>query len=188
MNSPTFTTRLDHFARALIRHWLLIFNSLAVLYATLPWIAPLLERAGWTRTGHLIFQMYGAWCHQLPDRSFFVGNYQVCYCHRCTALYSSIALAGLLFGVIRWQTRISNRVMLLATLPILIDGLWHMADDFFPKLGLRSPVNNVGSLNFWLRMITGVLFGVMLIVWLYPRFDEALKDAMLTPEAGLPNG
>lgn len=179
--SSTLIVQIERFAQALIRHWLLLFNSVAVLYAALPWIAPLLERAGWLRTGHLIFKFYGAWCHQLPDRSFFIGGYQVCYCHRCTALYTSIALTGLIFGALRWRFMIPNRMMLLATLPILIDGLWHMADDFLPNLGLRSSVNDVGSLNFWLRMITGVLFGTVLIIWIYPRFDAALKDAMLTP-------
>jgi uncharacterized membrane protein len=104
-----------------------------------------------------------------------VGGYQVCYCHRCTALYSSVAAAGLLYGLVRWRSPISTQALLWATLPILVDGLWHMADDLLPGLDLRSTVNGVGSANFWARMMTGMLFGVAVVLWLYPRFTRELE-------------
>ena len=99
--STTQLRWLDRSLRAVVRHWLLILNGIAVLYAALPWIAPLLQQAGFRRAGRLIFALYSGLCHQLPERSFFVDGYQVCYCHRCTALYTTMALLGLLYGLVR---------------------------------------------------------------------------------------
>ncbi len=166
---------LDRAARGVTRHWLLLLNTFAVLYAALPWISPLLQGAGFARLGRLIFALYGATCHQLPERSFFVGGYQVCYCHRCTALYSTIAAAGLIYGLARWRSPLPTHLLAWAALPILVDGLWHMADDALPGLGLRSTVNAVGSVNFWARIVTGVLFGAAAVWWLYPRLARELQ-------------
>jgi uncharacterized membrane protein len=167
---------VDRGARAVARHWLAILNGFLLLYVTLPWLSPLLRSAGYERLGRLIMYGYGGLCHQLPDRSFFLGGYQVCYCHRCTALYSSIAVVGLLFGLFRWRRPLATRGLLLLTIPIVVDGVWHIADDFLPGLGLRSTMDAVGSVNFWARMVTGVLFGVGLTWWFLPRLAEALVE------------
>jgi uncharacterized membrane protein len=167
---------IDRGVRAVIRHWLVFVNSMAILYAALPWIGPLLERAGYTRLGRLVFLLYTPLCHQLPERSFFISRYQVCYCHRCTALYSTIALTGLLYGALRWRFQIPNRVLGWAAIPILVDGLWHLADDYLPWIGLRGGVDGVGSLNFWVRMVTGLVFGVVAVLWLYPRIQETFAE------------
>ena len=167
----------NSFANGVVRHWLFMLNTTIVIYAALPWLSPLLKLAGWQRTGDLVFRLYGLLCHQLPERSFFVGQYQVSYCHRCTALYSSCALAAVVFGMVRWRWALPTPYLLTAAVPILIDGLWHMADDFLPGLGLRSTVDAVGSINFWLRIVTGTLFGIALVLWVLPRFYTELKKA-----------
>src|SRR5437867_2812379 len=77
-----------------LRHWLLVVNGLALAYAGLPWISPLATAAGHPLIGQLLFMVYAPLCHQLPERSFFVWGHQVAFCHRCAAMYSSIALAG----------------------------------------------------------------------------------------------
>jgi hypothetical protein len=167
---------IDRAVRAAFRHWLVFVNGIALLYAGLPWIGPFLEGAGYGRLGRLIFVLYTPLCHQLPERSFFLGGHQVCYCHRCTALYSTIALVGLLYGLIRWRAPLSNRLLGWATVPILIDGLWHVADDYLPWLDLRWGGDAPGSLNFWVRMITGALFGVAAVLWLYPRIHQTFAE------------
>lgn len=165
---------LDRLVRALGRHWLFVLNSLVALYAALPWAAPLLQNAGYKRTGQLIFQLYDSLCHQLPERSFFVGGYQVCYCHRCVALYSTVAVVGAVYGLFRWATPLPSRLLLVAAIPIAVDVAWHIADDLLPGLQLRSAVNGVGSINFALRMVTGGLFGLACSLWLYPRLRRQL--------------
>ena len=147
-------TAADRAAQWLLRQWVWIIAGLLAIYAGLPWLSPLLRSLGFERAGRLIFRLYSAVCHQLPERSFFLGGYQVCYCHRCTALYSAL---------------------LLLTLPMAIDGVWHLLDDLLPTLGLRSADSSVGSLNFWLRMITGSLFAAGVVLWSYPRLQRATQ-------------
>jgi uncharacterized membrane protein len=171
---PPGDDRLGHF---LLRSWPLLLSGVLAIYAGLPWLSPLLRRWGFERPGQAIFVMYRSLCHQLPERSFFVGQYQVCYCHRCTALYTALCVLSLVFGLVRWQRAISNRLLLLLTLPMTIDGGWHLLDDLLPGLGLRGDNSAVGSLNFWLRMITGTLFAGGIVLWAYPRLQRGLTQA-----------
>jgi uncharacterized membrane protein len=112
----------------------------------------------------------------LPERSFFVGQYQVCYCHRCTALYTTLLAMSVIFSIGRWQRAISTQLLLLLTLPMAIDGTWHLLDDLLPGLGLRSDISAVGSLNFWLRIITGTLFAIGVVLWAYPRLQRGIAQ------------
>ncbi len=42
------------------------------------------------------------------------------------------------------------------------------------NLGWRGGGDDVGSLNFWLRMITGALAALTLLLVVYPRLDREL--------------
>ena len=157
-----------------LRHWLLCANGLVLLYAGLPWLSPLARAAGYERTGQFLFLLYRPLCHQLPERSFCIHGYQVAYCHRCTAMYTSILAAGLLFSVVRRRlTPASLRTAGLLLLPMLLDGGTHLIDDVL-RIGFRGGGDGVGSLNFALRMLTGLLVGVAVLVALYPRLDREL--------------
>jgi len=56
---------------------------------------------------------------------------------------------------------------------MLIDGGTHMVDDLL-DLGFRGGGDAIGTLNFWLRMITGVLFGLAMLLAAYPRVERDL--------------
>ncbi len=159
-----------------------MLSGLLLVYAGLPWLSPLLRALGFERLGLTLFTMYSTLCHQLPERSFFLSRYQVCYCHRCTALYTSLLVVSLLYSVKRWRHGISHRIALLLTLPMVVDGSWHMLDDLLP-LVLRSADDTPGSLNFWLRMATGMLFGVGVILWAYPRLNREIEQFDLKNKA-----
>jgi hypothetical protein len=34
----------------------------------------------------------------------------------------------------------------------------------------------VGSVNFWLRIVTGLLFGAVAVFWFYPRVARELQQ------------
>jgi uncharacterized membrane protein len=173
--STTLQHRLDDGVQWGLRHWLLLINSGAILYAGLPWLSPLAKASGHPLIGEFLFRIYTPLCHQLPERSFFVCGHQVGFCHRCAALYSSIVVAGLLFGLLRRHIRpISLKIGGLLLLPILIDGLTHMVDDL-SGLGFRGGGDAIGTLNFWLRMITGALVGVVMLLAVYPRVERDLR-------------
>jgi uncharacterized membrane protein len=182
MADSTFSTTLQHRLEDGVqwglRHWLLLVNGGAILYAGLPWLSPLAKASGHPLIGELLFRIYTPLCHQLPERSFFVCGHQVGFCHRCVALYTSIVAAGLLFGLLRRRIRpISLKIGGLLLLPILIDGLTHMVDDL-SGLGFRGGGDAIGTLNFWLRMITGALAGIVVLLAIYPRAERDLRGAV----------
>lgn len=176
MERVTAESFADRFGRLLVTRWSLLLSGLLAIYAGLPWLSPLLRSWGFERTGQAIFAMYRTLCHQLPERSFFIGQYQVCYCHRCTALYTWLLVMSVLFSLSRWQHAISNRLLLVLTLPMAIDGTWHLLNDLLPGLHLRSDVSAAGSLNFWLRIVTGALFAIGVVLWAYPRLQRGIAQ------------
>lgn len=170
-------TAADRIAGWLLRQWVWLIAGLLAIYAGLPWLSPLLRSLGYDRASRLIFQIYTGLCHQLVERSFFVGRYQVCYCHRCTALYSALFGLSVLYGLGRWRWSIGRGAALLLMLPMVVDGLRHALADTLPSLTLRAADDAVGSLNFWLRMTTGVLFAAGLVLWSYPRLQRATSQS-----------
>jgi uncharacterized membrane protein len=54
------------------RHWLPLFLLSWGVFVGLPWLAPLLMNWGWTTGGELLYMAYMPFCHQLPQRSFFL--------------------------------------------------------------------------------------------------------------------
>ena len=177
ITSPTRKGRLERGVEWGLRHWLLILNSGAALYAGLPWLSPLAKCTGHPLIGDLLFRLYTPLCHQKPERSFFVCGHQVGFCHRCAAMYTSIVVAGLLFGLLRRYIRpTSLKIAGLLLLPMLVDGGTHLIDDLF-GLGFRGGGDAIGTPNFWLRMITGVLVGVAVLLAVYPRVERDLARA-----------
>lgn len=89
-------------------------------------------------------------CHQLPERSFWVGGHYLPVCARDTGVYIGFFVGYLLLSLRKkdacgppnlWMT-------LLMTLPMIVDGTTQL-------VGLRTSVNE-------LRLFTGLLFGVAL--------------------------
>lgn len=62
----------DRLAWAFARHWLLVVSVLFGLYVGLPWLAPILMRAGAVGPARGIYLLYSTQCHQLPERSYFL--------------------------------------------------------------------------------------------------------------------
>ena len=92
-NSVTVPSSLGRLERGVgwgLRHWLLLANTGAALYAGLPWLSPLAKASGHPLIGDLLFRLYAPLCHQKPERSFFFFGHQVAFCHRCAAMYTSM--------------------------------------------------------------------------------------------------
>ncbi len=147
----------------LSQHWLFLFNLAVGLYAGLPLLAPLLMAVGLTFPAELIYLVYQLACHQLPSRSFFVFGYQMAYCQRDAAIYTSLLAGGLIFALVRERLKpLSWKLYLLALIPMAIDGILQL---FW-----------LHESNWWLRTITGVLFGLASVWMFYPYVDVAMKD------------
>ncbi len=74
----------------------------------------------------------------------------------------------------RWIAPTPLWVAGLLLLPMLLDGGMHLLDDLL-MLGLRGGGDGVGTLNFALRMLSGLLCGVAVLVVLYPRLERDLR-------------
>jgi uncharacterized membrane protein len=62
-------TSINHWFEA---HWLLLFNTAWGIFVVLPWLAPIFMNLGLTWPGRAIYFIYNFFCHQLPERSWFL--------------------------------------------------------------------------------------------------------------------
>jgi uncharacterized membrane protein len=53
-------------------HWFGIFLFMYGLWVWIPFLAPLFMKIGWDGAGKAIYFIYSFFCHQLPERSFFL--------------------------------------------------------------------------------------------------------------------
>lgn len=190
---------IDNLVEGIARHWLTIFNVLWGLYVLLPLAAPLLMALGFTSTARVIYSVYSFACHQLPDHSYFffgdhyhftpsiaqleagglptaltffeqrlfIGNeltgYKAAICQRDTAIYGAVFLSGLFYRY--WNlkgTPLNWRIYALFILPMAIDGGTQL-------LGMRES-------NWWLRSLTGILFGIGSVWFAYPHIQAAMEE------------
>jgi uncharacterized membrane protein len=72
-------SRADRFAWWFADQYMLVFNLLILIYVGLPFLAPVLQRAGATLPASAIYRVYGGLCHQLTYRSWFIYGEQPVY-------------------------------------------------------------------------------------------------------------
>jgi uncharacterized membrane protein len=165
---------IDRAVAWLFRHWLASLNLLVGIYAGLPWMSPWLKANGHPVAGEIIFRIYTPLCHQRPERSFCFCGYQVAFCHRCTAFYGGLFIVGILFSVVRrWIRPAPLTLGALLLVPMALDAGTHIINDLL-SLGWRGGGDDIGSLNFWLRMITGALAALAVMLVVYPRLEREL--------------
>lgn len=61
------------------RHWLALFNVLALLYVGVPFLAPVLMRFGVEGPARAIYTIYRPLCHQYPFRSWYLFGSKLMY-------------------------------------------------------------------------------------------------------------
>jgi uncharacterized membrane protein len=179
----------------LAKHWLALANLVLAVYVGLPLLAPIFMEAGWTVPAKVIYTVYRPACHQRPDRSYFIGGpevtytppqleaaglnggplsrdignpalgWKVAFCERDVAIYGSMLLTGLAYGLIRRRrsTRfMSWKVYALFVLPMAVDGTLQLF--------------GVYESTWLLRTITGVLFGVGSVLFAFPFLEVGFRD------------
>ena len=127
----------------------------------------------------------------------FAGNREIGFKmglnHRMVAIFAGIVAGGLVWGLAGGRPRLGPIVFLLLTLPLLVDGFSHMLSEN-SGAGFRQgnawavaltggmfsaafyEGTTIGSLNWLLRTVTGLLFGLALVWFLFSylsmRFEE----------------
>ena len=150
--------KLDRAIYRFSRRWLVAFNLILGGYAIAVILAPILNVLGQTGAAKPMYGFFGLFCHQDPDRSFHVFGEKFACCERCAAIYGSVALFGLIFALGRDRIRSPRFAEIVALVsPVVLDGMAVGAGIY-------------GG-NPLMRVITGTIFGLALIWFLYPRFE-----------------
>jgi hypothetical protein len=68
-SATSWAARINHWFE---NHWLLAFNTGWGIFVIPPWLAPIFMAAGLTWPGRAIYFIYSFFCHQLPERSWFL--------------------------------------------------------------------------------------------------------------------
>ncbi len=112
-------------------------------------------------------------CHRIPERSFTVGGRPFPLCARCTGTFLG-AVVGLIATLLRRRHR-ASRLPPVSVLGVLVAFIAFWAFDgvnsymtLFPGAPhLYEPQN-------WLRLTTGMLNGLALILFVFPIFNFTL--------------
>lgn len=132
--------------------------TVVVSLSSLILVAPLTAESHLATT---IYRAFAAFCHQLPERSYFIDGHKLAVCSRCTGLYFGFALTLLLYPLLRplktidWPPR---AWLILAGVPMAIDfsltffGIWE---------------NTHSS-----RLLTGLLLGSVTVFYVMPGVAE----------------
>jgi len=194
--TPTVTPKrsIHSFFEWISDHWFATFLLLYGLWVFIPYLAPVFMKLGWDNAGKAVYFIYSFFCHQLPERAANLFGYQVAWCWRNTALYTSMFVVGMLCLTLGQSGRgprllrrgISWQALVLCSIPIAVDGFSHM-------LGLRvdnawfdaltggafhafTVGDQMGTLNWWLRILTGGLFGAAVALFGYPLLARTLRE------------
>jgi uncharacterized membrane protein len=227
---PARLRKSDRILFWLSRNWILAVSAALGMIVLLPFLAPVFMRAGLTLPAKIIYWVYSYFCHQLPERSYFlfgpkisyslaeiqsvwqntidaavlrkfIGTLQmgwkVAWSDRMVSMYSSLWLFGILWIPFRKKIKaLPWWGLILFLLPMAADGFSHMISDI-SGLGQGFRDSNAwlsvltqsrlpdsfysgdawGSFNAWMRLITGILFGVGIVWTAYPVIDKAFEDS-----------
>lgn len=210
------------------KYWLLLFSAGYLSFIGLPFLAPVFMQMEFTKLGEIIYSIYQFFCHQLPQRSFFlfgdkfmysltevqnawqatnnpmilrqfIGNQQmgwkVAWSDRMVSMYTSILISAWIWYPLR--KKIKNFPFwgfAFLLLPMAIDGTTHMISDFSgigqgfrdSNLWLAQLTNfefpaafyagdALGSFNSWMRLISGMTFGIGVVFYGYPYLAEIFE-------------
>jgi uncharacterized membrane protein len=177
----------------LVAHWLAVINSILLVLVGLSLLAPWLMLHGHEQAGRLLYLAFQPLCHQLPERSFFIGGhhwtyglaeleaflgyapplrylgapglgYKVAMCERDVAIYGGWLLFGLVFALVRHRFRpLPWQGLVALALPMVVDGLLQLS-----SLAASTPGR---------RVVTGLLFALGTAWFAYPYIERGMKEA-----------
>ena len=153
-----------HLRRPLTMWFIIATGSIAVMSLIIG--APLAFKAGHPVLGQAIYRGFSYVCHQIPERSFFIGEHQFAVCARCTGLYAGFTLATVVYPLVRSLRQIeapARKWLFIAAAPLAIDFM----------LGYVGIWNN----THFSRFATGALLGAVAVLYIMPGLiDLSLRD------------
>jgi uncharacterized membrane protein len=134
------------------------------------------------------------------DLRSFKGNAEIGYKtalnHRMLAIFTGLLIGALVWTAGLLRPRVDRLLLGLLALPMMLDAIGHMVSERIYGLSevnlllvlltgnVFSPTaynaTTIGSLNWWLRTLTGLLFGLetswYLAAYFEKKFDEIIQE------------
>jgi uncharacterized membrane protein len=148
------------------RTYLLILAG-AIVWCVAIVIPPLFLSAGgvWEVVGLGIYQFFHPICHQLDNRSFHILGEPFAVCIRCFAIYAGFLVGALFYPLgFRMASFVYTRrgILLWSVFPMVIDVLLD-----------ESGIHSSSTVT---RLVTGLLFGVIIPLYIIPSAQEAVQE------------
>jgi uncharacterized membrane protein len=148
----------------------LVSAAVVTLIMTLIVMAPVAAASGHGEVAEGIYRAFGIFCHQRPDRSYFIEGHKLAVCSRCTGLYAGFAFTVLIYPLVRSLRSAATpprRVLFLAAVPLLVDF----------SLNLFGIWENTHTS----RLLTGALLGSVAVFYVMPGIvDMSLRGLRLS--------
>jgi uncharacterized membrane protein len=151
-----FTSSLIPHPSALIIVWA-IMVAVTLLFVSLIVIAPVALAHGHDSTALVIYNSFSKFCHQIPERSFYLDGHPFAVCARCTGIYFGFAAGVLCYPLVRSLKQSdapARQWLLIALVPTALD----FALDFF----------GVWQNTHLSRSLTGALLGAVAAFYVVP--------------------
>jgi len=189
---------VDKLAYHFTRHWGAFVNFMLFLFVAPFFLAPLLMNSGHERTGRLLYRLYQPACHQLPERSFFLGGEKLVYSRE------ELVQAGMdpmhlpyerrhFLGTpdIGYKTVVCQRdvaiyvgLLILGMIYMISARNWLQPQSFWFFLAFLAPMAVDGitqglglrESSAVMRVVTGLSVASGSVLILYPYIDEAMRD------------
>jgi uncharacterized membrane protein len=155
--------RVHRFPSSLIPHpssliivWA-ITATVTLLFVSLIVIAPVALAHGHDSMALVIYNSFSKFCHQIPERSFYLDGHPFAVCARCTGIYFGFAAGVLCYPLARSLKRgaaPARQWLLAALVPTALD----FALDFF----------GVWQNTHLSRSLTGALLGAVTAFYVVP--------------------
>ena len=136
--------------------WSLVVAG-ALIFVALLVAAPLAQANGLQWLSFTVYETFSHFCHQTPERSFYIAGYPLAVCARCTGLYVGFAAAVAFYPVMTSLKRThapERKWLFIAAAPLAIDF----------ALGFLGVWEN----SHLSRFLTGALLGAVSVFFILP--------------------
>jgi len=131
-------------------------------------------------------------CHQISERSFHIGNYQLPLCARCSGMYLGAMTGLVLQSIVGWKRGKAPHWSILAALGAFVvafgvDGAnsyLYLLREIQP--GILPQIPNIYIPSNTLRLLTGSGMGLGIAVMLFPAFNQSIWSDYDDKRSALP--
>jgi len=158
----------------LSRHWFYLFLIIYGLWVWTPFLAPLLMHIGWDGAGKAIYFVYSFFCHQLPERSFFLFGQKTMYSLKeIRSVWQDTTNPIILrqfigSGSLGWKIAWSDRMISFYT------SVWLFAVAWLP---FRSKIKPLSLLGFTILLLPIAMDGGSHLISDFAGIGQGFRDS-----------